>query len=81
VPSAPKCSYLRLPVNDISLDLNNPRIARILEMYGDSPSAEQIALALNSGGRDDDSGPSFMSLKQSILTSVHPETLVSYLLD
>jgi hypothetical protein len=59
-----------VPVRDITLDRKNPRIARILEMYGEEPTPEQINLALGAGTEDENSsGPTFEKLKQSILTN------------
>ena len=72
----PTSRFELVPVDDIELDRNNPRIARWLEMYGESPTAEQIALALGSGSKEEgEGGPSFAALKQSILTNggiIHP---------
>jgi len=31
-----------IPVNSVILDINNPRIKRFLEMYGDNPTPEQM---------------------------------------
>jgi hypothetical protein len=58
-------------IKDICLDVENPRIKRFLEMYGDNPTPEQIALALGAGIDDPEgqSGPTFSKLKQSILTN------------
>lgn len=66
-----------LSIKEIELDKTNPRIARIIEMYGDKVTAEGIALALGSGSSSEEQGggPSFMGLKQSILTNgsiIHP---------
>ena len=60
-----------LDVSEIVLDLSNPRIARFLEMYEGQPTAEQIFMALGSGGDESDgsTGPTFHKLKQSILTN------------
>jgi hypothetical protein len=59
-----------VPVEQITLDRTNPRIARILEMYGAEPTAEQIFLALGAGTEDENaSGPTFEKLKQSIITN------------
>jgi hypothetical protein len=63
-------TFERLPVDDIILDMMNPRIAKWLEMYGDRISAEQMALALGAGSSyDGEGGPSFSDLKQSIETN------------
>ena len=60
-----------IAIKDIRLDVENPRIKRFLEMYGDNPTPEQIALALGAGIDDAEgqSGPTFSKLKQSILTN------------
>lgn len=61
-----------IPIDEIDLDLRNPRIARFLEIYGATPSAQQVAFALREGVADDDSndtGTTFRSLKESIRTN------------
>lgn len=74
-----KVHFEMLPIEDVELDKNNPRIAKWIEMYGPNPSEEQMALALGAGSSDDlqkgESGTTFISLKQSILTHrgiIHP---------
>ena len=71
-----QCQFEMLPVKKLQLDLKNPRIARWLEMYPETPTAEQIALALGAGSsQGSDAGPSFGALRQSILTNrgiIHP---------
>lgn len=68
--------YERLPVDDIVLDMNNPRIAKWVEMYGDTITTAQMALALGAGSSfNGEGGPSFSDLKQSIETNggvIHP---------
>lgn len=70
------CCFEHLNVNEIVLDVNNPRIAKWIEIYGDNPSADQIALALGAGASySAETGPTFLSLKQSIRTNggiIHP---------
>jgi hypothetical protein len=65
-----------LPVKKLVLDLENPRIAQWISIYGSSPTAEQIALALGAGSSEEESpGPSFRALKESIRTNkgiIHP---------
>lgn len=56
--------YQKIPIKDIELDLDNPRIKKWLEIYGTNISAEAIALALSSSSGD--SSTSFSSLKESI---------------
>lgn len=60
-----------VPVNDIQLDYTNPRIARFLEMYPrEEITPDRIFLALGaSSGDEEEGGPTFTKLKQSILTS------------
>lgn len=71
-----KATFKLLPIDSLVLDLQNPRIAKWLEMYKGTPSPEQVELALRSGGGQDDvGGPSYHSLKQSIQTNrgiIHP---------
>jgi hypothetical protein len=58
-----------VPVADIVLDRDNPRIRRFLEMYPD-PTPEQVYLALGAGGEaTGEGGSSFDKLKSSILSS------------
>lgn len=64
-----------LGIHAINLDMNNPRIAKWIEMYGANPTAEQIALALGVGETVSDGGTTFRSLKDSIRTHggiIHP---------
>lgn len=74
-----KAEFKTLEVKDIKLDLNNPRIARVIEMYGESVTAEQISLALENGaGRsssESGSNTTYLSLRESIKTNggiIHP---------
>lgn len=39
-----------IPINQIELDMGNPRIAKFLETYPGEPTAEQIFIALGAGG-------------------------------
>ncbi len=64
-------SYKELNINEIELDVDNPRIKMYLEQYKEI-TAEGIALALNSSASD---GTTFNSLKESIKVSngiIHP---------
>lgn len=64
-----------LPVIDITLDLENPRIAEWIQIYKETPSADQIFLALGVGESTTEGGTSFLSLKESIRTNkgiIHP---------
>lgn len=74
-----KAEFKTLNINEIELDFNNPRISRLIEMYGPSVTAEQISLALESGaGRsasESSSNTTYISLKESIKTNegiIHP---------
>jgi len=76
VNKEPHAEFDLIPIDDLELDLKNPRIAKWLEIYEGKPSTEQIELALRSGGGQEDvGGPSYQSLKQSIQTNkgiIHP---------
>lgn len=62
-------SLRSVPVMDIELDVENPRIRKWLEMYPD-PTPDQIYLALGSGSDDEsESSTTFEKLKQSIITN------------
>lgn len=74
--SQPKVDCRFIEINDIDLDYENPRIARVLEMYPNKEdiSAEQISLALGTDGGES-SHTTFTSLKESIRTNggiIHP---------
>jgi hypothetical protein len=57
-----------VPVSEIQLDRDNPRIRKFLESYGPNPSPDQFFLALGAGGDDEsDSSATFEKLKNSIL--------------
>jgi len=70
--------HAHLPVDDLTLDIDNPRIQLIMDRYTGEITAEIIHLALGSGRDTQDSGDSgttFYSLKESIRTSgtiIHP---------
>jgi len=57
-----------LPVSEIKLDLENPRIQTSLEKYGDNLKPELLHLALMGGG-DRDPQASFDKLSKSILAN------------
>jgi hypothetical protein len=68
-----------LPVSEIQLDIKNPRIARVLEMYKpEAISADQISLALSASSSETAEGETyttFLSLKESIRVHgglIHP---------
>lgn len=59
-----------IPVGDLVLDTQNPRIRKWLEMYEGDPSPQQIYLALGAGAADvDASSTTFNALKESIRTN------------
>lgn len=49
MPLHPTPAYGPLPLDSLKLDFRNPRIARLIDIYGEEVPAEQIALALGSG--------------------------------
>src|SRR3990170_7283875 len=57
-----------LPIDDLDLDINNPRIRKFVEHHGGPLEFETMLLALGAGSSDSDSGSTttFQSLKQSI---------------
>lgn len=66
--------YIELDINDIHLDLDNPRIKQYLEIYPGEITSEAIALALTNPGNGD-SSTSYNTLKESIKVScgiIHP---------
>ena len=73
-----KSSYTiqNVDIEAVELDINNPRIAKFIEMYGDEVTADKIALALGVGdSSSDSSSTTFQSLKASIRTNggvIHP---------
>ena len=60
--------YENLPINEVELDIDNPRIKQYVEMYKDHVSSEGIALALSAGGNSDNTS-SYRALKESIKTN------------
>lgn len=63
--------FCMLKVDDLVLDIDNPRIKKWIEFYGEAPSAAQIRLALGVGTGDEQSenGTTYNSLKESIRAS------------
>ena len=57
--------YIKLSIDEVELDINNPRIQQYLEMYGDDITRDGIALALN-GASGASSTSSYQTLKESI---------------
>ena len=56
--------YQHIPIDDITLDKENPRIRYYIEMYGDKLSSERIANALSDEGSS--TKTSYDALKESI---------------
>ena len=54
--------YEKLPINDVELDLDNPRIKQWIEIYGENITGEGIALAL-SASSGSSSSSSYTALK------------------
>lgn len=67
----PSGQLTSVPVADIELDRDNPRIRKFLEMYGEDVTPAMIHLALGAGGDDTGAGggTTFSKLKNSILTN------------
>ena len=67
--------YKDLKIEEVELDMDNPRIAKFIEMYDkDALNSEQIALALGSGV-EDSGQTNYTSLFNSIKTNkgiIHP---------
>ena len=66
-----------IPIDKLELDIENPRVARILEMYQNSVDESAMALALGAGSSnvDDGDATTFHSLRESIRTNegiIHP---------
>lgn len=57
--------YVKLPIDQIQLDLENPRIKQWIEMYGENISSEAIALALSASSSSATTS-SYDALKESI---------------
>ncbi len=71
-----KNKYMNLIIENIELDMDNPRIAKFIEMYDkNNLNSEQIALALGSGVEDSNGQTNYSSLYNSIKTNkgiIHP---------
>lgn len=67
--------YENLKIENVQLDMNNPRIAKYIEMYNkETLNSEQVALALGSGV-EDSGQTNYNSLYNSIKTNggiIHP---------
>lgn len=67
--------YKNLKIEDVQLDMDNPRIAKYIEMYNkETLNSEQVALALGSGV-EDSGQTNYNSLYNSIKTNggiIHP---------
>lgn len=79
-----KSKYMDLSIEKVELDMNNPRIAKFLDMYDKKfLNSEQIALALGSGVEDSSGQTNYSSLYNSIKTNkgiIHP-IIVNHQLD
>ncbi len=67
--------YKNLPINEVELDLGNPRIKHFLDIYDGEITAEALALALSTASSSSERQMSFNSLRDSIKTSkgiIHP---------
>ncbi len=67
-------NLINLPISQIQLDQDNPRIKHFLDIYGGNITAEAIALAL-SNSSNSDATTSFVGLRDSIKASkgiIHP---------
>ena len=67
--------FQNLSINQIELDLGNPRIKHFLEIYDGEITAEALALALSTATSSSEKQMSFSSLRDSIKTSrgiIHP---------
>ena len=58
--------YMKLPINQVELDLDNPRIKQWLEIYGDEITSEAISLALSASSGSSSSASTYIALKESI---------------
>jgi hypothetical protein len=60
-----------VPIDQIGLDRDNPRIKKFIEMHGENPTPKQFYLALGTAGDDEDgnSSANFQKLKNSIFTN------------
>jgi len=70
--------YEEVPIDKIKLDYDNPRIALVIERYGENVTAEAVALALGSFSGGTPGGTTFNSLKESIKQNkgvIHPIVL------
>ena len=67
--------YENLKIENVQLDMDNPRIAKYIEMYNkETLNSEQVALALGSGV-EDSGQTNYNSLYNSIKTNggiIHP---------
>jgi ParB/Sulfiredoxin domain len=69
-PAVNPSSLQLIPVAEIHLDRENPRIRKFLEMYGEEPTPEQFYLALGAAGDEEgDHSATFEKLKNSIQTN------------
>lgn len=64
----PGLTVENLPIDELDLDAENPRIRKFMEQYGGTPSFDHMLLALGAHSSDPESGSTvtFQSLKESI---------------
>ena len=71
-----KGSFERVPVDQVELDVGNPRIARVLAMYDDiTPERMALALGVGDSQSGEENTTTFRSLRESIRTNkeiIHP---------
>ena len=68
--------YEELDIHSVILDVENPRIAKFIEIYKEIPSEEHLFLALGvNSPNEESSGTTFRSLQEAIRTNgkiIHP---------
>lgn len=66
----PQQQFEIVPIDEIDLDPENPRIRKFLEHFDDEMTPERFALALGAGGEEHgDGATTYEKLKRSILTN------------
>lgn len=58
--------YMELSIDDVELDLDNPRIKQWIEIYGENITSEGIALALSASSGPSGTPSTYSALKESI---------------
>lgn len=57
--------YLKLDINKVELDIENPRIKQYLQIYKSTPTSKELSMAL-SGSTDQSASGKYMALRDSI---------------